>query len=56
MYKKLSSDKWAGVQKYDANTEITFTPAAATEYGVCVKARDNNGAVAKKYFIVSVTK
>ena len=56
MYKKLSSDKWSGVQKYDANTEITFTPAAATEYEVCVKARDNNGAVAKKYFIVSVTK
>lgn len=56
MYKKLSSDKWAVVQKYDANTEITFTPAAATEYEVCVKARDNNGAVAKKYFIVSVTK
>ena len=56
MYKKLSSDKWAGVQKYDANAEITFTPAAATEYEVCVKARDNNGAVAKKYFIVSVTK
>ena len=56
MYKKLSSDKWAVVQKYDANTDITFTPAAATEYEVCVKARDNNGAVAKKYFIVSVTK
>lgn len=56
LYKKLTGTKWAVAQKYDANAEITFTPAAATEYEVCVKARDNNGAVAKKYFIVSVTK
>ena len=56
MYKKLTSEKWTVAQKYGKNAEITLTPGTATDYEICVKAKDSNGAVAKKYFIISVKK
>ncbi len=33
---------------------MTFTPAAATVYDICVKVKDNSGTIAKQYFTVTV--
>lgn len=55
LYKQKAQTKWTTVQAYDENTTVTFKPASATEYDVCVKVKDSNGTEAKKYFTVSVT-
>ncbi len=55
-YKKASKDTWTTVQSYNSNASITFKPAAATTYNVCVKVKDNTGKIAKSYFTVKVSK
>ncbi len=55
LYKKASSSTWSTVQDFKANTSIKITPATATKYDVCVKAKDSIGTVSKKYFTVTVT-
>ena len=56
LYKKTSSDTWTTKQSYGTNKTVTFKPAAAVKYDVCVKVRDNSGTIAKKTFTVKVTK
>ena len=53
-YKRTSQTKWTTAQNYKSNTGVTFKPAAATTYDVCVKAKDSNGTEVKKYFTVKV--
>lgn len=55
-YKKSSDKKWTTAQSFKTNTKVTITPKAATTYQVCVKVKDGEGNVAKKYFDVKVNK
>ena len=55
-YKKSSAEKWSTAQSYKANATISFKPAAAVKYDVCVKVKDSKGTIAKQYFTVTVTK
>ncbi len=54
-YKKTSDSTWATAQAYKSNTTVTFKPAKATTYDVCVKVKDSAGTEVKKYFTVKVT-
>ncbi len=54
LYKQKSQIKWTTVQAYQANTNVSFKPAKATEYDVCVKVKDSKGTEVKKYFTVKV--
>ena len=54
LYKKKTEKKWTPVQDYSACSSISIRPARATDYDICVKVRDSNGDIAKKYFTVKV--
>ena len=54
LYKKASSEKWTTVQSYKSNSTIKLTPAAATTYDVCIKAKDSSGKISKKYMTIKV--
>ena len=49
-YKKTSEKKWTVKQDYSTNTIVTIKPSKATDYQICVKAKDSSGKVMKKYF------
>ena len=53
-YKKQSDTKWAEIQNFTANTNITFTPAKEVAYDVCVKVKDEAGNIVKAYFVINV--
>lgn len=54
LYKKLSDKNWTVRQGYKDNADIIVRPAKATDYSICVKVKDENGVIAKKFFSVSV--
>ena len=54
LYKQKTQSKWTIAQNYDTNAEVTFKPAKAVDYDVCVKVKDSNGTVVKKFFDVKV--
>ena len=56
LYKKKSETKWTVRQGYKDNSEIIVRPYTNTDYDICVKVKDNDGTIAKKYFTVTVTK
>ena len=53
-YKKTSDSKWTTAQNYSSNDTVTFKPASATDYNVCLKVKDTNGTEAKKYVTLTV--
>ena len=54
VYKQTSQTKWTTAQAFSENTSVTFKPAKATTYDVCVKVKDSNGTIVKKFFTVQV--
>ena len=54
-YKKATSTKWTTAQSYNTNTTVKIKPAAATAYDICVKVKDANGTIEKKYFTLTVS-
>ena len=52
--KQSSASKWTTKQDFKSNASVTFTPAKAVKYDVCVKAKDSIGGVAKKYLTLTV--
>ncbi len=55
LYKKKTDTKWTTKQNFTSNTSVQITPASAVEYDVCVKVKDANGDIVKKFFDVTVT-
>lgn len=51
-YKKTTATKWSTKQKFSTNKKITFTPGSAATYKLCVKVKDKDGTVVKKYFTI----
>ncbi len=56
LYKKKAETKWTTRQGYKDNSEILVRPYTNTDYDICIKVKDNDGTIAKKYFTVTVTK
>ena len=54
VYKQTSQSKWTTAQAFSENANVTFKPAKATSYNVCVKVKDSNGTIVKKFFTVQV--
>lgn len=54
VYKQTSQTKWTTAQNFGENATVTFKPAKATTYDVCVKAKDENGTIIKKFFTIHV--
>ncbi len=55
-YKKDYDTKWTTAQNYKANSSIVIRPAKVSTYNICVKAKDSNNNIIKKYFDVTVTR
>ena len=55
VYKQTTQSKWTTAQSYKANSTVTFKPANAATYDVCVKVKDSNNTEIKKFFTVKVT-
>ena len=55
VYKQTTQSKWTAAQSYKANATVTFKPANAVTYDVCVKVKDSNNTEVKKFFTVKVT-
>lgn len=54
-YKKSTDTKWATKQGFKANTAVDIKFSAAGSYKVCVKVKDSDGSIAKKYFDIKVS-
>ena len=54
VYKKKTDTKWTTKQNFASNATVTVTPASAVEYDVCIKVKDANGDIVKKFFDVTV--
>ena len=53
-YKKAESKKWVTVHGYRSDKETPIKPLNPVLYNVCIKAKDEEGTIAKKYFDVRV--
>ena len=56
LYKQKSQSKWTTKQDFNDNADVSIKPAQATDYDICVKVKDKDGTIVKKYFTVTVTK
>ena len=55
VYTKLKDKtSWTTTQDFNKNSTISFKPAAAGEYDICVKVKDSEGEVVNKYFTLKV--
>ena len=55
LYKQKSQSKWTTQQDFATNAKISVKPSNATTYDICVKVKDKDGTVEKKYFEVKVS-
>ena len=55
-YKQTQKTKWTRAQKYSTNAVVSFKPKAATDYQVCVRAKDSYGKVVKQNLTFTVKK
>lgn len=53
-YKKVESEKWVTVHGYNDEPEAVIKPKSCAHYRICVKAKDSEGSISKKYFDVNV--
>lgn len=53
-YKKDSEKVWHTIKNYSVSAKVTLKPQAAKKYNICIKVKDANGNVEKKYFNLTV--
>ena len=53
-YKQKAQSKWTTKQNFDENAIVSVKPAQATDYDICIKVKDTDGTISKKYFTVTV--
>lgn len=53
-YKKPGADGWATYKGYSSASSASFKPYSTGIYKICIKAKDTNGTVVKKYFTLKV--
>ncbi len=52
-YKKASDTKWSVKQDFNINDTAEIRLSQAAVYDICIKVKDENGSVVKKYFTVN---
>ncbi len=55
LYKKDYDKNWTVKQGYKANSTVSIKPAKKATYNICVKVKDADGSIVKKYFNVKIT-
>lgn len=55
-YKRTSQTSWTTIRDFTSSNTASVQPLAATEYDVCVKIKDVNGNIEKKYMKLNVRK
>lgn len=55
LYKKTSQENWVVIQNYTSNDVVKITPKSASTYQICVKVKDTNGTIEKKFFSLKTT-
>ena len=55
-YRKAGTSSWTTVQSYQSNATITVKPQTVSDYEICVKVKDSDGAEVKTYYTVTVNK
>lgn len=55
-YKKANDEDWVTLRDFSYCLRAELTPSKATVYDICVKIKDSNGRVEKKYFTLNVKK
>lgn len=57
LYTDASSDtaKWVTIAKFGTKQEFEFSPKAEVPYQICVKVKDADGTIVKKFFDVRTT-
>ena len=55
LYRRDSAENWTKKQSYSTNATITLKPAKAETYHFCVRVKDANGNIDKKYLDGVVT-
>ena len=53
-YKRSTQKKWTVKQDFDTNNTVEIKPANTGDYQICVKIKDENGSISKKYFDLKV--
>ena len=51
---KTADTNWTIKQNYSSNNTVTIKPIKATIYDVCVKVKDNQDNIVKRYFEITV--
>ena len=49
-YKRQENSDWSCAQSFGSNNVKDLTPQCATNYDICIKIKDANNTIAKKYF------
>ena len=55
-YSQDAGNTWKVLKGYSTATTYSFKPSAAGSYQICIKVKDKDGTVAKKYLDLTVTK
>lgn len=53
--KDIFSDTWDTVKEYSTSNKCNVTMSKVGNYDICIKVKDQNGTVVKRYFIIEVT-
>ncbi len=53
-YKESDAEKWNCRQKFSETDQTTLTFKEAGEYDICIKVKDENNQISKKYFTLTV--
>ena len=54
LYKKNTDTSWTTKQNFTTNTTVTVKPSSVAAYDLCVKVKDAQGNIVKKFFTFSV--
>ena len=54
-YRKKGTEKWSSKGSFGTISEFTVTPASVGTYEICLKVKDADGTIEKKYFNITVT-
>lgn len=53
-YKKTTDKKWVTAKGFSGTTSVSIKPNMAKDYDICIKVKDADGKIEKKYFTVTV--
>lgn len=53
---RRSLSRWRAARLAPAALAVLLAQAQATDYDICIKVKDKDGTISKKYFTVTVTK